>query len=176
MRKLGFIAFLTMLLLVFAAPAVSAHRGGFGHHHRAPCQVAHRAHHSVRRGDCHPAGHRRHRHHRHPGGGGGGSDPVGVQYSATASDTYQGGMIMLHGDVTNADTSVSLTVTAVVHFVTVDVPMDLDVTTKTNEFVADGMVGVGGEEPTGQCMVDFTFDYGGTMDYISVPVQILPSD
>jgi hypothetical protein len=83
-----------------------------------------------------------------------------------------GGSLTLHADVTNADTSVPLSVSATAHFAAVPVTVPLTVVAGTNSYTADGAIGVGGEEPTGTINVDFTFDYGGTTTVVTVQAQI----
>jgi hypothetical protein len=95
-----------------------------------------------------------------------------VTYAATAGDVAPGDAMALHADVTNADTTVALTVTAVAHLPTGNISMPLTVIPGTNAFAADGTIGVGGEEPTGPVSIDFTFDYGGTITVVTVVVQI----
>jgi hypothetical protein len=83
-----------------------------------------------------------------------------------------GGSILLHADITNADTNVPLTVDVTAHFAALPVTVPLTVVPGTNDYTADGAIGVGGEEPTGTVNVDFVFDYGGTTTTVTVQATI----
>ena len=159
MRKFGLTSLAVIAMLLLSASATLAHKddrgGGNGGH-----GGGHGHHDGDHRGHGHGHGH---------GNGGGGTT---VTYTVTASNAPPGGAIKLHADVTNADTSVPLAVSVVVHFAAVNVPLDLTVTTGTNAFAADGSVGVGGEEPTGSVAVDFTFTAGGVVTTQSVVAQV----
>ena len=161
MKRLGVISFLILALMALLAPVASAHGGQGGHHGGGHDRGGHdRGHHK---------GHHKGHHH---GGGGGVATPT---FSATAGSTAPGDAMPLHADVTNADVSVTLTVTAVAHLPTGNISMPLTVKPGTGAFTADGTIGVGGEEPTGPVSVDFTFDYGGTITVITVIAEIQTS-
>ncbi len=176
MKRIGLILFLVLPALLLVAPAVTAHGHGGGDgggQHPTPCTPSDggrgHGHHGHGHGDgdghCKNDGDG----HGHGGGGNGGQS---VQYAATAGTAMPGGSIALHADVTNVDTTVPLTVNATAHFAALAVTVPLTVVPGTNEYIADGAVGVGGEEPTGTVNVDFTFDYGGTTTIVTVQAQI----
>jgi hypothetical protein len=164
-KRLGLILFLVLPALLLLAPAVSAHGHGGGSH-PTPCTNSggHHGHENQGNGNGHCKNHG----HGHGGGGGGQI----VQFAASAGNAMPGGSMVLHADVTNADTAVPLTVDATVHFTAVAVTVPLTVVPGTNEYTADGAIGVGGEEPTGTVNVDFTFDYGGATTTVTVQATI----
>jgi hypothetical protein len=149
MKRFGVISFLVLVLMALMVPVASAH-GGHGSHDGGGRDKHHRGHHG---------------HH----GGRGQQTPT---FTASASNVAPGEVMQLHADITNADTTVKLTVTAVAHLPSQDISMPLTVTPGQAGFTADGTVGIGGEEPPGPVSVDFTFEYGGTITLVTVVAEI----
>jgi hypothetical protein len=170
-KRIGLILFLLVPALLLMAPAVSAHDHGGGQgggHHPTPCTPSGGDHGHGHHGRGHGNGNG---HCKNHGGGKGGGGQT-AQFAASAGNTMPGGSILLHADVTNVDTTVPLTVHATAHFAALTVTVPLTVVPGTNEYTADGAIGVGGEEPTGTVNVDFTFDYGGVTTTVTVQAQV----
>src|SRR6476661_1749002 len=102
-KRIGLIVFLVLSTLLLVAPAVSA--GGHGGNSPAKCQTG-------GDNDGHGHGDAKGKGKCKDHGKGGGTGGQTLQFAATAGNAMPGGSIVLHADVTNADTTVPLTVNA----------------------------------------------------------------